>query len=283
NLNSLNATAQGHLLGEHVLVLTPLINPEDVSFLPGYLERLEHTSYPIELISVGLLLVDPAMRKAVEPIVQQYMNTPTAGGWRHQRSKPKFHAINIYERHMVMNSQDNTAYGRSLMARARNFLLSAALRDFHSWVAWIDIDIIRYPPSIFEDLMSADVDVIVPNCLLDRSDFWGYDRRNWQETDYSLEMQKWVGEDFIMMEGVSGGASGRSLLVDMPTHLGMDLKVPLDAVGATFTLVKSHVHREGANFPPFLYQHNIESEAFGKVANALGFSVYGVPGYFVYH
>lgn len=69
----------------------------------------------------------------------------------------------------------------------------------------------------------------------------------------------------------------------MPTHLGPDYRVPLDGVGASFLLVKSHVHREGANFPAFAYQHLVEAEAFGKVANAMGFSVYGVPGYIVYH
>lgn len=31
----------------------------------------------------------------------------------------------------------------------------------------------------------------------------------------------------------------------MPTDVSPDYKVELDGVGATFTLVKAHVHREG--------------------------------------
>lgn len=72
-------------------------------------------------------------------------------------------------------------------------------------------------------------------------------------------------------------------MVDMPTHLGSDLKVPLDGVGATFTLVKAHVHREGAIFPAFTYQHQVETEGFAKIAKSMGFSVYGLPGYLIYH
>lgn len=89
-------------------------------------------------------------------------------------------------------------------------------------------------------------------------------------------------------------------MVDMPTHLGKLNKVPLDGVvsknngmmavnidmcikGATFTLVKAQVHREGANFPPYAFQHQVETEGFAKMAKAMGFGVYGLPGYLIYH
>lgn len=102
-----------------------------------------------------------------------------------------------------LHIQSDGPYQRSLMARARNILLTAALREYHSWVAWIDVEVVDYPPTIFDDLMRANVDVIVPNCLLQREDhvFWAYDRNNWAETDYSLDMQQRVGQDYIMMEG----------------------------------------------------------------------------------
>lgn len=53
--------------------------------------------------------------------------------------------------------------------------------------------------------------------------------------------------------------------------------------GATFTLVKAKVHREGANFPPFAFQHQVETEGFAKMAKAMGFGVYGLPSYLIYH
>lgn len=91
-------------------------------------------------------------------------------------------------------------------------------------------------------------------------------------------------------------------MVDMPTHGDRLDKVPLDGVvniknyvviaiiklittlqGATFTLVKANVHREGANFPAYAYQHQVETEGFAKMAKAMGFGVYGLPAYLIYH
>src|SRR4051812_40629671 len=52
---------------------------------------------------------------------------------------------------------------RKLMARARNWLLSAALRPYHSRVYWRDADVETAPYTILEDLMRHDKDVIVPS------------------------------------------------------------------------------------------------------------------------
>lgn len=52
---------------------------------------------------------------------------------------------------------------RKLMARARNWLLSAALRPYHSWVYWRDADVETCPFTVIEDLMQHDKDVIVPS------------------------------------------------------------------------------------------------------------------------
>ncbi|KAJ2822854.1 Mannan polymerase II complex anp1 subunit, partial [Coemansia furcata] len=62
-----------------------------------------------------------------------------------------------------------------------------------------------------------------------------------------------------------------------------DILVPLDGVGGTFTLVKAHVHRSGVGFPAWLFQHQVETEGFAKLAIANGFSVYGLPHYNVHH
>lgn len=61
---------------------------------------------------------------------------------------------------------------RKLMAQARNWLLSAALRPYHSWVYWRDADVETCPFTILEDLMRHDKDVIVPSMLkVSRIDF----------------------------------------------------------------------------------------------------------------
>ena len=52
---------------------------------------------------------------------------------------------------------------RKIMARARNYLLSAALKPEHSWVYWRDSDIVDSPKKILEDFMAHDRDIIVPS------------------------------------------------------------------------------------------------------------------------
>jgi mannan polymerase II complex ANP1 subunit len=52
---------------------------------------------------------------------------------------------------------------RKLMAQARNWLLSAALRPYHSWVYWRDADVETCPFTVIEDLMRHNKDVIVPS------------------------------------------------------------------------------------------------------------------------
>jgi hypothetical protein len=49
------------------------------------------------------------------------------------------------------------------MARARNYLLSSALKPDHSWVYWRDADIVDSPKKILEDFMAHDKDVLVPS------------------------------------------------------------------------------------------------------------------------
>lgn len=207
NLNDLNSTTDAVSQGEHLLVLTPLLHtPLDKQQLEHFFNQLDRTTFPNQLISIALLVTDDSdtlLLETLESVVRK---------WR-QRWLNRFHEISVYQRNFELattttttasgSSNANRPYVRSMMARARNFLLSAALRDYHSWVAWIDIDVVEYPPTIFEDLMRADGDVVVPNCLLYREDyaFWGYDRNNWAESDYSLQMQQWMPQDTILMEG----------------------------------------------------------------------------------
>jgi hypothetical protein len=75
----------------------------------------------------------------------------------------------------------------------------------------------------------------------------------------------------------------RVYLTDFPTHGDKLHTIPLDGVGATFTLAKAQVHREGGNFPAYTFQHEVETEGFAKMAKALGFGVFGLPAYLIYH
>jgi hypothetical protein len=52
---------------------------------------------------------------------------------------------------------------RKAMGKARNYLLSAAMKPHHSWVYWRDVDIVDSPKKILEDFMAHNRDVLVPS------------------------------------------------------------------------------------------------------------------------
>ncbi|KAI9473766.1 MAG: glycosyltransferase family 62 protein [Benjaminiella poitrasii] len=284
NLNHLEATANAKEEQEHILILTPLKNA--AVYLPRYFELIDRLTYPKDLITVAFLVSDTTddTINILKEKADDFLNR--------QDPSQRYHEIAIYEKDFDFHLPEDKRHTfelqplrRSFMARSRNYLLTAALREYHSWVLWLDVDVVEYPTTIIEDLQSVDVDVVVPNCLLQTDDgsFWAYDKNNWQETDESIEMQKELDPEYVLLEGYYEFLTNRYLMVDMPTHLGKFAKVPLDGVGATFTLVKANVHREGANFPPYVYKHQVETEGFAKMAKAMGFGVYGLPGYLIHH
>ncbi|KAI8331025.1 Anp1-domain-containing protein [Chlamydoabsidia padenii] len=266
-----------------ILVLTPL--KDAVPYLDRYFELLDETTYPNHLISLAFLVSDTTDNTIEE--LHRHANTLQNRFWWN-----RFNDIRVFQKDFKFDLPNEQRHKyemqplrRSIMARSRNYLLTSALRDEFDYVAWVDVDVVKYPTTIFEDLIAADEDVVVPNCLLNREDgsFWSYDKNNWQETQESLELQKDLDDDFVLLEGYYEFPTHRYLMVDMPTHLGKDHKVPLDGVGATFTLVKADVHREGANFPAYPFHHQVETEGFAKMAKAMGFSVVGLPSYLIYH
>ncbi|KAI8973793.1 Anp1-domain-containing protein [Mycotypha africana] len=284
NLNDLEATANAKEEQQHVLILTPVKNAE--AYLERYFELVDRLSYPKDLITMAFLVSDTTDNtvQILKDKADEFLNRPNPS--------ERYHEIAIYEKDFNFQLPEDKRHTfelqplrRSFMARSRNYLLTAALREYHSWVLWLDVDVVEYPETIVEDLQSVDVDVVVPNCLLQTEDgsFWAYDKNNWQETERSIELQKDLDPDYVLLEGYYEFLTNRYLMVDMPTHLGRFKKVPLDGVGATFTLVKAQVHREGANFPPYVFQHQVETEGFAKMAKAMGFGVYGLPGYLIYH
>ncbi|KAG2196212.1 hypothetical protein INT46_001709 [Mucor plumbeus] len=282
DLNQLQATSNSISRQEKVLILTPLKNA--AKYLPRYFELIDNMKYPKHLINIAFLVSDTTddtvdiLRSTANRFLNRYKNS--------------YDSITIYEKDFKFELPEDKRHDfelqplrRSYMARSRNYLLTAALRQDHAWVLWLDVDVIDYPDSIIEDLQSVDVDVVVPNCLRETDDnsFWGYDKNNWQETEQSRAIQEQLDPEYVLLEGYFEFLTGRYLMVDMPTHGNKLDKVPLDGVGATFTLVKANVHREGANFPAYAYQHQVETEGFAKMAKAMGFGVYGLPAYLIYH
>ncbi|KAG1250784.1 hypothetical protein G6F68_012625 [Rhizopus microsporus] len=159
---------------------------------------------------------------------------------------------------------------RAIMAKSRNTLLATALSSRHDW----------------EELIAVNKDVVAPNCWWHSyNEEGGYDKNNWQETPESLEFKKSLSEDDVLVEGYENVLlTHRKLMMDMRNESG-DIydTIPLDAVGGTCTFVKAQVHRDGAIFPPFVYQHQVETEGFAKMVKSLGYEIWGLPNYLVYH
>ncbi|KAI8389448.1 hypothetical protein BD560DRAFT_320133 [Blakeslea trispora] len=262
---------------QKVLILTPLKNA--APYLGRYFQLLQKLDYPKHLISLGFLVSDTTddtletLRTTAEALADAY------------------DSMDIFVKDFDFRLSEDHRHGydvqperRAWMARSRNYLLTAALREDHDWVLWLDVDIVQFSKDILRDLQGLDVDVVVPNCLKETQDgsFWGYDQNNWQETEESIALQESLDPEKVLLQGYEQLDTKRLAMVDMPTHGDPLNKVPLDG-GATFTLVKANVHREGVIFPPFPYKHQVETEGFAKMAKTMGFGVYGLPAYIIYH
>ncbi len=186
---------------------------------------------------------------------------------------------------------------RKLMAQARNWLLSAALRPYHSWVYWRDVDVETAPFTILEDLMRHNKDVIVPskfvnNCrisqkLMDEPDVWRplpdwlggeqpYDLNSWQESETALALADTLDEDAVIVEGYAEYATWRPHLAYLRDPYGdPDMEMDIDGVGGVSILAKAKVFRSGVHFPAFSFEKHAETEGFGKVC-ALVYSICNV-------
>lgn len=177
---------------------------------------------------------------------------------------------------------------RKLMGRARNWLTSSALRPYHSWVYWRDVDIETCPGTVIQDLMKFNYDVMVPNIWRPLPTFLGseqaYDLNSWVESEPALELAKTLEEDDVIVEGYAEYPTYR-------VHLGYirgetdnpDEVLDLDGVGGVSILAKAKIFRQGVHFPAFTFRNHAETEAFGKMARAMGFSVGGLPNYTIWH
>lgn len=48
-------------------------------------------------------------------------------------------------------------------------------------------------------------------------------------------------------------------------------------------LIRAALHHDGVLFPPFVFAHAVETEGLAKVAQAAGYSVWGMPLLHVEH
>lgn len=290
NLNDLTSTSTSAENGEHVLILTPLTR-----FYQGFWDNVVKLSYPHELISLGFIA--PRNKEgnaaviALERAISQTQNGPIDQRFAsvsilRQDFDPPLQSQDEKERHKMSNQKAR----RESMGRARNSLVSTMLGPSTSWVLWLDADIVESPATLVQDLTGHDQPVVIPNCYqryynadTKEMDIRPYDYNSWMDSPVAQELAKEMEPDEILLEGYHEMPTYRTLMAhladrDDPNPGKM---VPLDGVGGTALMVKGEVHRDGAMFPPFPFYHLVETEGFAKMVQRLGYTVWGLPDYFV--
>ncbi|KAL8995902.1 MAG: hypothetical protein Q9188_006695 [Gyalolechia gomerana] len=282
-------TARGWEKEERVLLCAPLRDAE--SHIPMFFAHLRNFTYPHHLIDLAFLVSDSKDRTLplLSHMLNDLQNDPDP--------KQPYGEISILEKDFgqKVNQDVESRHGfaaqasrRKLMAQARNWLLSAALRPTHSWVYWRDVDVETAPFTILEDLMRHDKDVIVPNVWRPLPDWLGgeqpYDLNSWQESETALALADTLDEDAVIVEGYAEYATWRPHLAYLRDPYGdPDMEMEIDGVGGVSILAKARVFRSGVHFPAFSFEKHAETEGFGKMAKRMGFSVVGLPHYTVWH
>ncbi|KAL8699181.1 MAG: hypothetical protein Q9224_001530 [Gallowayella concinna] len=289
DLTNHGGTARGWEKEERVLLCAPLRDAE--SHLPMFFAHLRNFTYPHHLIDLAFLVSDSKDRTL--PLLSQMLNELQ----NDPDPKQPYGEISILEKDFgqKVNQDVESRHGfaaqasrRKLMAQARNWLLSAALRPTHSWVYWRDVDVETAPFTILEDLMRHNKDVIVPNVWRPLPDWLGgeqpYDLNSWQESETALALADTLDEDAVIVEGYAEYATWRPHLAYLRDPYGdPDMEMEIDGVGGVSILAKARVFRSGVHFPAFSFEKHAETEGFGKMSKRMGFSVVGLPHYTVWH
>ncbi|CAG8433299.1 13047_t:CDS:10 [Ambispora gerdemannii] len=242
-----------------VLILTPLKDATPV--LPTYFENIKKLNYPKELLSFGFLVSD-----SEDTTFEDLVNYTSP-----MLSESTYRRVNILQKnfgftlsHGDRHALSNQAPRRSIMAQSRNYLLFGALID-EDWVLWMDVDLKEYPDTLIEDLIAFDTDVVTPNVFA-REKHNGvdyvYDRNNFIETRESKKVLKGLDPDDVLVEGYPDLPTYRRYLGDL-RNTNKDI-VAVDGVGGACLMVKANVHREGALFPTFPIDHELETEGGGE-------------------
>jgi GT2 family glycosyltransferase len=251
-------------LPPRVLVLTPV--KQAASHLDRYFSLLHRLDYPIDRLSLGILEGDSTdetfeMLAARLPALRERYRRVTLTRWdsgfRLPPGSPRWAAPLQLPRRVVL-------------ARARNRLLSAALRD-EEWVLWLDVDLEDYAPDVLMRLLASGREIVTPHCVI-------------APGGPTFDWNAWRDHGRVRMDALRGD---REL-------------VRLDAVGATMLLIRADVHREGLVFPAYLYGRRspfardpspyddagvgeVESEGLALMAKDMGYECWGMPNLEIVH
>ncbi|GAM82839.1 hypothetical protein ANO11243_008250 [Dothideomycetidae sp. 11243] len=289
DLNNVEATENGVVKKERVLILTPL--KDATPHLEQHFDLLTQLTYDHRLIDLAFLVGD-STDETMGLLARELDRVQS------QSESVAFNSVTIIEKdfgsHLSQSVEERHGFKaqaprRKAMARARNYLLTAALKPDHSWVYWRDVDIVDSPKTIIEDFMAHNRDILVPNVWFHRyengRDIEGrFDYNSWQESETALKLASTLDKDTILVEGYKEIFTDRKYMAKMGDwRENQDVEIPLDGIGGVNIFVKADVHRSGINFPCYAFENQAETEGFAKMAKRAGYGVYGLPNYVVWH
>ncbi|GAB7361543.1 hypothetical protein MBLNU230_g1596t2 [Neophaeotheca triangularis] len=289
DLNPIVSTPKAVSNQERVLILTPL--RDAAPYLQDHFDLLSQLTYPHHLIDLAFLVGDSTDDTLAQLALElERVQTRT--------DKVPFNSAMIVEKDFGVTDSQDVEYRHSFeaqgprrmaMGKARNYLLSAALKPEHSWVLWRDVDVKDSPSKILEDMMAHDRDILVPNVWFHRYedgvDIEGrFDYNSWQESEVGRRLSNSLDRNVVLAEGYHQYKTERTYMARMGDwRHDKDIEIPLDGIGGVNILVKADVHRSGINFPCYAFENQAETEGFAKMAKRAGYGVYGLPNYVVWH
>jgi len=163
DLNPIKSTTKAVANEERVLILTPL---KDASpYLSKYFELIADLTYPHHLIDLAFLVGDSSDETLalLASELERIQNRPDKIPFRSATVVQKDFGFKLSQSVEDRHGFEAQGPRRKAMGKARNYLLSAALKPEHSWVYWRDVDIVDSPKKILEDFIDHDRDILVPS------------------------------------------------------------------------------------------------------------------------
>jgi cellulose synthase/poly-beta-1,6-N-acetylglucosamine synthase-like glycosyltransferase len=163
DLNPIQSTKRAISNQERVLILTPL--RDAAPYLTKYFDLLSDLTYPHDLIDLAFLVGDSkddtlaVLASELDRIQKREDKVRFRSALIVEKELGSAINMEVHEKHALAAQGPR----RKAMGRARNYLLSAALKPEHSWIYWRDVDIQDSPKKILEDFMAHDKDILVPS------------------------------------------------------------------------------------------------------------------------
>ncbi len=250
-----------------ILILIPV--KDAVHFLPHLWDDLKKLTYPHDKLSIAFLESDSV--DGTFAFIEE--NLPAL--------QAEFARVKLFRRdygyHSNLPRWEPSAQfmRRSIMAKSRNHLLACALED-EEWVLWVDVDLARWPDNVIEQLLSAQKEIVVPNCLSEQTgETFDYNTFKLKPEAAYIDWSPYVINGILQPPK----GYGRFYLTDLRQHYCVEV----DGVGGTMLFVRADIHREGLVFPTFSYKLHIETEGLALMARDMGYKCWGLPRLEIFH